>query len=264
MDKNLNLQRQPALFIGHGSPMLALQHDAVSQKLTSVGTRLLAMNPKALLVVSAHWFTRGTFVQSDPHPRQVNDMYGFPPELYHIHYRPNGSRELTQRVLELAPSHVSVDDSWGIDHGVWTPLVHMLPGAPLPVVELSVNGLQDATYAYELGRLLAPLRDEGFAILGSGNVVHNLRALRDTDRPDCRADAFNSAIKQAILARNDAQVLAYQTLPTANFAVPSPDHFLPLPTILGAAAGEDAEVFNDVSQMGALTMTSFAFGLSLI
>lgn len=254
--------RQPALFVGHGDPMMALRHDAVAEGLENVGARLKAHGPKAILAVSAHWFTSGTLVQSDPAPRQVNDMYGFPPELYAIHYRPSGSKELTERVLELLGDDVAVDDTWGIDHGVWTPLHHMLPKADIPVVELSVNGLRDASYAYEIGQKLAALRDEGFAIMGSGNVVHNLREA-DWDNPKGTPQnlRFDDAVLDAVKKRDDGAIIHYEKLPEASYAVPTPDHFLPLPTVLGAAQGEEAEVFNHIQNLGSISMTSYAFGL---
>ncbi|MCI7219130.1 DODA-type extradiol aromatic ring-opening family dioxygenase, partial [Parafannyhessea umbonata] len=193
---------------------------------------------------------------------QVNDMYGFPPELYAIKYRPAGSAELTRRVQELLGADVEVDDTWGIDHGVWTPLHHMLPNADVPVVELSVNGLADARYAYELGRRLSPLRDEGFVVLGSGNVVHNLR-MADWDNPNGTPEnvAFDEAVLAAVAARDDDAAIDYQRLPHADYAVPAPDHYLPLLTVLGAAEGEQAEVFNKVRNLGSISMTSYAFGL---
>ncbi|MGN0076504.1 MAG: dioxygenase [Parafannyhessea sp.] len=254
--------RQPALFVGHGDPMMALREDEVARGLRSVGERLLAGEPKAILAVSAHWYTRGTLVQSDPTPRQVNDMYGFPKELYAIRYRPAGNAELTRRVLDLLGDDVQVDDTWGIDHGVWTPLHHMLPQANVPVVELSVNGLADARYAYDLGARLAPLRDEGFVVLGSGNVVHNLREA-DWDNPDGTPQnvAFDEAVLAAVRSRDDEAVINYQALPHADYAVPTPDHYLPLLTVLGAAKGEEAEVFNKVRNLGSISMTSYAFGL---
>lgn len=254
--------RQAAIFVGHGDPMMALRDDDIAHELQAVGRRIKAMEPKAILAVSAHWFTRGTFVQSDPHPRQINDMYGFPPELYAIKYRPNGSAELTRAVQDALGADVEIDDTWGIDHGVWTPLHHMLPEADVPVVELSVNGQRDANYAYELGKRLAVLRDEGFVVLGSGNVVHNLREA-DWDNPHGTPEnvAFDDAVKKAVLARYDEAVIDYQSLPHADYAVPTPDHYLPLPTVLGASVGEKPEVFNNVQNLGSISMTSYAFGL---
>ena len=262
MDEKNDASRQPALFVGHGDPMMALREDDVARGLHSVGERLLAGGPRAILAVSAHWYTRGTLVQSDPTPRQVNDMYGFPKELYAIKYRPAGCAELTQRVMGLLGDDVQVDDGWGIDHGVWTPLHHMLPQANVPVVELSVNGLADARYAYELGARLAPLRDEGFVVLGSGNVVHNLREA-DWDNPDGTPQnvQFDEAVLAAVRSRDDDALVNYQALPHADYAVPTPDHYLPLLTVLGAAKGEQAEVFNKVRNLGSISMTSYAFGL---
>lgn len=257
-----NTKRMPAIFVGHGDPMMALREDDIAHGLHAVGERLKAMESKAILAVSAHWFAPGTFVQSDPHPRQVNDMYGFPPELYAISYRPAGSAELTQAVLDLLGNDVEVDDTWGIDHGVWTPLHHMLPEADIPVVELSVDSRKDAAWFYELGRRLAPLRDEGFVVLSSGNVVHNLREA-DWDNPHGTPEnvAFDDAIRKAIEARYDEAVVEFDKLPHASYAVPTPDHFMPLPVVLGASEGEKPEVFNNVQNLGSISMTSYAFGL---
>lgn len=255
-------RRQAALFVGHGDPMMALRDDDIARGLRAVGKRVKAMRPKAILAVSAHWYTRGTFIQSDPHPRQVNDMYGFPPELYAISYRPAGSAELTQAVLTALGDDVEVDDTWGIDHGVWTPLHHMLPNADVPVVELSVSGLRDARYAYDLGRRLASLRDEGYVILGSGNVVHNLYEVDwDSPRGTAKTVTFDHAVRGAVLARHDEALVDYSSLPYADYAVPTPEHYLPLPTVLGASEGERPEVFNEVQNLGSISMTSYAFGL---
>jgi 4,5-DOPA dioxygenase extradiol len=242
--------------------MMALRDDKIAHTLRLIGKRIQSQKPKAILAISAHWFTRGTFIQSASKPRQVYDMYGFPPELYAIRYQPSGSAELTHRVQELLGPMANVDDSWGIDHGTWTPLHHMLPAADIPVVELSVNGLKDARYAYEIGKLLAPLRSEGYLIMGSGNIVHNLQ-LADFDDPSGAPEniAFSTAVRDSVAQRQDESILSYQKLPYASWAVPTPDHFLPLPTVLGAAQGEKAEIFNDVQNLSSISMTSFAFGL---
>ena len=255
-------EKQAAIFVGHGDPMMALREDDIARGLHEVGERVLAMKPKAILAVSAHWFTKGTFVQSDPHPRQVNDMYGFPKELYEIKYEPEGCAELTQAVRDSLGDDVQVNDDWGIDHGVWTPLHHMLPEANVPVVELSVNGNKGAYYAYDLGKKLAGLRDQGFVILGSGNTVHNLRAVEWENPHGTKQNVeFDEAVKKAILKCDDNAVVDYELLPNADYAVPTPDHYLPLPTVLGAAQGEQAEVFNNVQNLGSIAMTSYAFGL---
>jgi 4,5-DOPA dioxygenase extradiol len=259
-----NEKRMPAVFVGHGSPMLALQHDSVTEGLAQMGERIVAEfgKPRAILAVSAHWFTRGTFVQTTATPRQIYDMYGFPEELYEVKYPVAGSPELGKRVQELLCDRVSANDDWGIDHGVWTPLVHMFPQADVPIVEFSVNKNLDAAASYELGRALAPLRDEGYLVLGSGNTVHNLGAvLWDSEQGTPQTDAFDDAVIKAVEARDDATALAYEKLPYARYAVPTPDHYLPLAYILGAAEGETPVVFNRVRTLGSIAMTGFAFGL---
>ncbi|MDY2625811.1 MAG: class III extradiol ring-cleavage dioxygenase [Coriobacteriales bacterium] len=256
----MSQKRQMALFVGHGDPMMALRDDEVAHGLRAVGERILADKPLAILAVSAHWYAPGTLVQSDPAPRQVNDMYGFPAELYAIQYHPAGHAGLTARVQELLGDAVAVDETWGIDHGVWTPLHHMLPEANIPVVELSVNQLADAQYAYDLGKKLAPLRDEGFVVLGSGNVVHNLREVEwDNPQGTPANEAFDAAVRGAVEAREDEKLVDYAALPHADYAVPTPDHYLPLLTVLGASQGEKPEVFNDIRNLGSISMTSYLF-----
>lgn len=259
-----NAKRMPAVFVGHGSPMLALQHDSVTEGLAQMGERIVDAfgKPRAILAVSAHWFTRGTFVQTTASPRQIYDMYGFPEELYEVKYPVAGCPQLGKRVLELLGNRACDNDDWGIDHGVWTPLVHMFPQADVPIVELSVNKKLDATESFELGRALAPLRDEGYLVLGSGNTVHNLGAvLWDSDRGTPQTDTFDDAVIRAVEARDDATALAYEKLPYARYAVPTPDHYLPLAYILGASQGETPVVFNRVRTLGSIAMTSYAFGL---
>ena len=157
--------------------MLALRDNELTRSLRQLGDQVIKEfgRPKAILMVSAHWFTRGTLIQSAREPRQVYDMYGFPEELYQVTYPVEGYADLTNRVLELLGDDVKVDDDWGIDHGTWTVLVHMFPDADIPVVQLSVDGLSDPEVHYQLGKRLASLRKEGYLIMASGNVVHNLR-----------------------------------------------------------------------------------------
>lgn len=165
-------------------------------------------------------------------------------------------------MLELLGDDAAVDDTRGIDHGVWTPLHHMLPEADIPVVELSVNGLKNAKYAYEVGQKLSALRDEGFVVLGSGNVVHNLREADWENLHGMPKNLrFDDAILKAVKKRDDDAVIGFEKLPEAAYAVPTPDHFLPLVTVLGAAQGEEAEVFNHIQNLGSISMTSYAFGL---
>lgn len=256
--------RMPALFVGHGSPMLALADDELTHGLADMGNRVISTfgKPKAILAVSAHWYTPGIRVQTADKPRQVYDMYGFPDELYQVTYPVDGCPELGKRVLAIEGLGTQEDNRWGIDHGVWTLLVHMFPKADIPVVEYSIDRRADARAAYEQGQKLACLRDEGYLILGSGNVVHNLGAVEwDNPHGTPEADAFDAAIRQAVEARDDETVLDWAKIPHAQYAAPTPDHFMPLPVILGASVGERPVVFNGVRNLGSMSMTSYAFGL---
>ena len=173
------MKRMPTLFVGHGSPMMALEHTETTNTFKSIGQNIINNygKPKAILAVSAHWYTDGTYIQSTENPKQIYDMYGFPKELYEVVYSAKGDNELTQKVQQLLGDAVSIDDTWGIDHGMWTVLVHMFPDASVPVVQLSINKNLNPKEAYQLGTKLQSLRDEGYLIMGSGNIVHNLRRL---------------------------------------------------------------------------------------
>uniref|UniRef100_UPI00402796E6 dioxygenase family protein n=1 Tax=Mitsuokella multacida TaxID=52226 RepID=UPI00402796E6 len=230
------MKKMPAIFVGHGSPMIALDHNELTDTYHRLGKRILEEfgKPRAILMVSAHWYTHGTLVQSAAKPRQVYDMYGFPPELYALKYEPTGFAALTREVTDLLGNGVEVDDNWGIDHGTWSILVHIFPEADIPVVQLSVNGDIAACQSYELGQKLASLREKGYLIMGSGNVVHNLR------RVEWENEHGN---------------------PDADYAVPTPDHFLPLLYVLGASQGESPYIFNNIRNLGSMALTGYAFGL---
>lgn len=257
-------KRLPAIFVGHGSPMIALEHNALTETYKELGQTILGRfgRPKAILMISAHWYTRGTLVQSAEKPRQIYDMYGFPQELYELSYKPAGHAGLTHAVQDLLGDSVAVDDSWGIDHGAWSILTHIFPQADIPVVQLSVNGLLSEAASYALGEQLAVLRERGYLIMGSGNVVHNLGAVEwENEHGSLAADRFDAFIKDAIEKRDDAKVLAFRRHPDAAYAVPTPDHFLPLLYILGAARKEQPYVFNNVRNLGSMALTGYAFGL---
>ena len=257
-------KKMPVIFSGHGSPMLALDNNDVTRGLREVGDAVLCKHgkPKAILAISAHWYVRGTYVQRTENPKQVYDMFGFPRELYEFKYPVKGDVVLADRVSDLLGERVSVKNDWGIDHGTWTVLCHMFPDADIPVVQLSVDGALSKDEIYEIGKSLAPLRDEGYLIFASGNVVHNLRMV-DWDNPNGSDEciAFNEAITNYVVARNDKAVVAYETVPNAAYAVPTPEHYLPLIYCLGAAEGETPEVFNNHCELGAIAMTGYAFGM---
>ncbi|MGN1023077.1 MAG: 4,5-DOPA dioxygenase extradiol [Lachnospiraceae bacterium] len=255
--------RMPVIFSGHGSPMLALEHNDITETLKKTGEEAIAAHgvPRAILAISAHWYQGETLVQSAAHPKQIYDMYGFPKELYEVKYNAVGSPALTDEVKNLLGGAVRVDDSWGIDHGTWTVLVHMFPKADIPVVQLSVNGRLTPEKCADLGRKLAPLRDAGYLILGSGNVVHNLRMVDwDNENGSPACIRFNDYITEAVLSGDNKKALHYGTHPDASYAVPTPDHFLPLCYCLGAADGDAARAFNNVCNLGAIAMTGYVFG----
>lgn len=254
----------PVIFSGHGSPMIALEHNEITEGMDRIGRAVESQfgRPRAILMVSAHWYTHGTFVQSTPEPRQVYDMYGFPKELYEVKYPAKGDGELTRKVQSLLGSAVAVNDDWGIDHGAWTVLVHMFPKADIPVVQLSVDGDISYTEEFELGRKLAALREDGYLILGSGNVVHNLREVEWENAGGSDATLrFNDYITEAVLQEDTEKVIGFASHPDASYAVPTPDHYLPLLVCLGAAGADRAQVFNKICNLGSMAMTGYAWGM---
>jgi 4,5-DOPA dioxygenase extradiol len=258
----MNKNKMPVIFSGHGSPMLALEHNDITEGIAAVGRKVMDTygNPKAILAISAHWFTNGSLIQSASEPKQIYDMYGFPEELYQVTYPVSGDTELTKQVQSLLGTDVSIDDSWGIDHGTWTVLVHMFPNADIPVVQLSVSRGLSAEKSYALGQKLETLRDRGYLIFGSGNIVHNLMRVEwDNEGGTEMTLRFNKQITDAVQTGNIKTVLDYQALPDASYAVPTPEHFLPLLYCLGAAEGDRAEPFNDICNLGSMAMTGFYF-----
>lgn len=260
----MNREKMPVIFAGHGSPMLALEETEVTKGLREIGQEVILKfgKPKAILAVSAHWYTHGTYVQSTESPRQIYDMYGFPKELYDFKYPVKGCPELSRRVQSLLGNQVSVNDRWGIDHGSWTVLCHLFPDADVPVVQLSVDADLSEEEIYRLGQKLAPLREEGYFIFASGNVVHNLRMVDwDNAGGTDRTLSFNAAVIKDVEARNDQAVMHYKKYAHHEYAVPTPEHFLPLIYMLGAAEGENAKTYNNHCELGAISMTGFAFGI---
>lgn len=256
------MSKMPVVFSGHGDPMIALRKDHVTEGMKAVGEKILKEygKPKAILAISAHWYTKGTFVQTAAEPKQIYDMYGFPKELYEVKYPVTGHKELSDCVISLLGEDVKVNDDWGIDHGTWTVLVHMFPDADIPVVQLSVDGTISKEKMLEIGKKLAVLRDEGFLIFGSGNVVHNLRRV-EWDNPDGTEMTyrFNQYIIDSVMAGETEKAVHYEDGSDAVYAVPTPEHYLPLIYCLGAADGSKAGVFNNICNLGSMAMTGFVF-----
>jgi 4,5-DOPA dioxygenase extradiol len=253
-------KRMPVLFAGHGSPMNAIENNVFTRGWRDIAAKL--PRPRAILAISAHWVTEGVHTSNSAQPRTVYDMYGFPRPLYEVKYPAPGSPELAERLLQLLPG-AAIDNTWGIDHGTWSVLVHMFPGADIPVVQLGLSERLDAAAHLKLGRALAPLRDEGVLIFGSGNVVHNLRLVDwDNEGGEPWADEFDAYIKQRVEARDFEAVADHRRAgASAAKAFPTPEHFWPLLYALGASDEADRlTVFNDARTLGSLSMTSYLFG----
>lgn len=258
------MEKMPVIFVGHGDPMIALKINEMTETLKKIGKNIIEKHgeSKAILCISAHWYTKDTFIQSTEIPNQVYDMFGFPNELYEVKYPVKGSKELTKDVEKILGNEVKINDDWGIDHGTWTVFIHMFPEAKIPVVQLSVDANLSANKAYKLGEKLAKLREKGYLIVGSGNIVHNLRKIEwDNPKGTQEADKFDRYILENISKREDEKVIKYEEHEYSNYAVPTPDHFMPILYILGASQGEKPYIFNEIRELGSLSMTSYAFGL---
>ena len=254
------MTQMPALFIGHGSPMNTLELNSYTRAWRILGERL--PKPKAILVVSAHWYFGATAVTAMAKPRTIHDFYGFPQQLFDFDYPAAGSPDLADEVVEAVKPHwVGLDhDQWGLDHGTWSVLAHLYPKADVPVVQLSINALQPLRYHLELGARLSSLRKRGVMILGSGNVVHNLRKLH-RDMPSAGFDwaqRFDDAVKTQ-MRKAPGDLLRLSDHPDYQLAVPTPDHFIPLLYIAGLASAEDRnmEPLLHGYSMGSLSMTCY-------
>ena len=256
----MSKHRQPAVFIGHGSPMYALEPNRHTDAWAALGKRL--HKPDAILVISAHWLTRGVWLTAMPQPKTIHDFGGFPEALFQIQYPALGSPALAQRVQSLLKQAVVLEEhEWGIDHGAWSVLRYLYPNADVPVVQLSLDGSLSAEEHYRLAKQLAPLRDDNILILGSGNIVHNLRLI-DWD-PDAVplgwADEFNRFFTSQILATQHPPLPDWQRAgDAARLSIPTPEHYWPaLYPLALQGSSEQVEVITNGIEMGSISMLSF-------
>jgi 4,5-DOPA dioxygenase extradiol len=254
--------RMPAVFYGHGSPMNAIEgpYGAAWRELGRTMPR-----PRAILMVSAHWFIDRIAVTADAQPKTIYDFYGFPPELYQVAWPAPGDPALAERVRDLlGRERVRSATDWGLDHGTWSVLIHSYPDADVPVVQLSLDRTKDARFHYDLAKALRPLRDEGVLIAGSGDVVHNLRLMRrdGSDATYDWAERFNDLVKRAVADRDHAPLIDYLSLgDDARLSAPTPEHYLPLLYVLAQQDEDDAlAFFNDRIDLGSVSMLGVKVG----
>lgn len=260
----MNDVRMPSLFVGHGSPMNALQDNRYTRAWRTWGNAL--PRPRGILVISAHWFIGATAVTVMERPRTLHDFHGFPEELSAFDYPAPGLPELAEEVVEIAkPDRVELDrGQWGFDHGAWSVLAHLYPDADIPVIQLSLNAFKRADYHVQLGARLAALSARGVLVIASGNVVHNLRRIdwNSRDTAESWVERFDEAATSVMLERPD-EVGALLEHPDYKLAAPTPDHFLPLLYIAGmaAAAGEGAAPLIRGGSLGSISMSCYGVGV---
>ena len=256
----------PVLFVGHGSPMNGIEDNEFSQRWKKMAADIPV--PKAVLVVSAHWFTKGTQITAMDFPKTIHDFGGFPQALFDVQYPAPGNALLAKETAGIIKSaNVELDHDWGLDHGTWTVVRHMYPGANIPVLQLSIDYSKGPQYHYELGKELYSLRKKGVLIIGSGNMVHNLRMvawdkLNTSNYGFDWAIQMNDTFKNLINDRNHNPLINYESMgKEAKLAIPTPEHYLPLLYTLALQGSKDkAEFFNDKAVGGSLTMTSVKIG----
>ncbi|MDX1685978.1 MAG: 4,5-DOPA dioxygenase extradiol [Saprospiraceae bacterium] len=261
-----NTQKMPVLFLGHGSPMNAIEENEFVRGFRQAAKEI--PTPSAILCISAHWETNGTLVTAMENPKTIHDFGGFPKQLYEVQYPAPGSPELAKEVQStINTANVELDHSWGLDHGAWSVIKHLYPKANIPVIQMSLDHRKDPKYHYELARELSILRQKGVLIIGSGNIVHNLRMVdwKNLNKVDYAYDwatEAHSRINDMILSSDHRSLIEYRKQGRAfQLSVPTPEHFLPLLYTLGLQdKDDDIALFNDRAIAGSLTMTSVKIG----
>lgn len=253
----------PVIFIGHGSPMNAIEENEFSDAWISLGERL--PKPRAILCISAHWETKGAQLTANDHPKTIHDFYGFPQKLYMQRYPAPGSPELTDFIIQqMNTRQIEKSNEWGLDHGTWSVLKYIYPQADIPVVQFSIDRYKNAEWHYEMGTMLSFLRKRGVLVIGSGNMIHNLRMIHipgedfNAEHGYDWANELNTIFKQKIEGNDIQSLIAYKTLhKEVHYAIPTAEHYLPLLYVLGMRSGSDrVTIFNDKVIAGSLSMTS--------
>jgi 4,5-DOPA dioxygenase extradiol len=258
------MSRMPVVFFGHGNPMNALSQNSYSEGWREIGRKI--PRPVAVLAISAHWYIQGSAVTAMEKPRTIHDFGGFPGALFEVRYPAPGDPGLARRVCELLrPISVELDQSWGLDHGAWSVLIHTFPEADVPIVQLSINRMEPPAFHYEIGKRLAPLRDEQVLVIGSGNLVHNLHAYawgRRHVEPFDWAMRFEERVRSLLVSGDDKPLINYDTLgPDAALSVPTPDHYLPLLYVLALRReGEPVSFPVEGIDGGSVSMLSIQIG----
>jgi 4,5-DOPA dioxygenase extradiol len=255
--------RMPAAFIGHGTPMNALETNRYTEAWKNFGSSI--SRPSAILAISAHWYTRSIGVTAQEKPQTIHDFGGFPQALFDIQYPAPGDPKLALRIRDLLqPLPVQLDHAWGLDHGTWSILIHMFPQADIPVVQLSIDATQSPEFHYDLGKKLTVLRDAGVLVLGAGNIVHNLGLMQRsiTARTHEWAQRFNDQVLDHVRRRDHRPLIEYESFgEAARLSVPTPEHYLPILYVLGAQRDDDAvSILVDGIDLGSISMLSFAIG----
>ena len=261
-----SIEKMPVLFLGHGSPMNAIEENEFVEGWRNIGKSL--PKPNAILCVSAHWETRGTYVTAMENPKTIHDFGGFPKELFEVQYKAPGSPDLANKVKNLIKkTEAGLDEKWGLDHGCWSVVKHLYPEADVPVIQLSLDYYKSPQNHYDLAKELISLRNKGVLIIGSGNMVHNLSLVNweKFDEPGFSYDwaiEANEKIKEFILSNDHKSLINYKSQGSAfTLAIPSPEHFLPLLYSLSLKeADETVSLFNDKAVAGSLTMTCIKIG----
>jgi 4,5-DOPA dioxygenase extradiol len=261
--ENENTQRMPVLFIGHGSPMNGIENNPFTHSLQQLGKDL--PKPKAIMVISAHWLTNGTYVLNSPAPKTIYDFGGFPEELYKVKYNAPGAPEYAQKTKDLITSVTAkLDHDWGLDHGAWTILKHLYPAADIPTYQLSIDASKPASYHYNLAKELSALRTKGVLIIGSGNIVHNLGRLSWND-PEAKYDwsiEFDEAVKKHLNNHQHDELVHYEKMgKAAMLSVPTNDHYLPMIYSIGLHQKNEELIYTYESiEMGSISMRCFKIG----